>query len=66
MKKVMIAAMLMLTFGSGSFAQTIDSNDSKAKRKAKVAKHNTKQGWKNTRSDVKTGVKAARDNKQSR
>ena len=66
MKKVMIAIILMLSFGSGSFAQTIDSNDSKAKRKVKTAKHNTKQGWKNTRSDVKTGVKAAKHNKESR
>lgn len=77
MKKIMITATLMAAFGTASFAQTIDSNDSKAKRKAKEAEHSVKQGYKNTRhdtktgykntkSDVKTGVEAAKENKESR
>lgn len=67
MKKVLTAAALMLAFASTSFAQQgIDSNDSKAKRKAKKARHEVKQGFKNTKSDVKAGVKAGKENKQTR
>lgn len=68
---------LLLAFGAASFAQNVDSNDSKAKRKTKRATHNVKQGYKhtrhdvkqgykNTKSDVKAGVEAGKENKESR
>jgi hypothetical protein len=77
MKKILIAATLLLSLGTGALAQTVDPNDSKAKRKVKHAEHNVKQGYKhtrhdirqgykNTKSDVKAGVNAAKDNKESR
>lgn len=77
MKKIVMATALLLAFGTASFAQTIEANDSKAKRKAKKAEHSVKQGYKhtrhdikqgakNTRSDVKAGVDAAKENKESR
>ena len=77
MKKIIMAAALLFAFGTATFAQTIDANDGKAKRKAKKAEHSVKQGYKNTRhdvkqgakntrSDVKTGVEAGKENKESR
>lgn len=77
MKKIALAAALMLAFGTATFAQTVEANDSKAKAKTKRAahsvkqgykhtRHDVKQGYKNTRSDVKTGVEAAKENKENR
>ncbi len=77
MKKIVMAAALLLALGTSAFAQTIEANDSKAKVKAKKAEHSVKQGYKhtrhdvkqgakNTKSDVKAGVNAAKDNKESR
>ena len=73
----MMAAAMLIAFGASTFAQTIDANDGKAKRKAKKAEHSVKQGYKNTRhdvkqgakntkSDVKAGVEAGKENKDAR
>lgn len=77
MKKILMAAALLLALGSSAIAQNIEPNDSKATRKVKHAKHNVKQGYKhtrhdvkqgykNTKSDVKAGVKGAEENKENR
>lgn len=77
MKKIAVAAALLMACSTASFAQTVDSNDSKAKAKAKRAahsvkqgykhtRHDVKQGYKNTKSDVKAGVNGAKENKENR
>lgn len=77
MKRILMAASLMLALATGTFAQTVEANDSKAKKKTKKATHSVKQGYKNTRHDVKTGykntksdvkagVEAGKENKEGR
>ena len=61
MKRILMATSLMLALAAGAMAQTVEANDSKAKKKAKKATHSVKQGYKNTRHDVKTGAKNTKD-----
>jgi hypothetical protein len=77
MKKIITALALLLAFGTASFAQNVEPDDSKTKRKTKHAAHKTKKGYKharhdmkrgykNTKSDVKAGVEAGKENKENR
>ena len=77
MKIYSITIGLLLAVAAPALAQQADSTDSKATKKAKQVKHDTKQGYKhtrhdakqgykNTKSDVKAGVEGAKENKEAR